>query len=71
MADATAQTSIYLTPEDREVLGKLQQSTSLGRSAVIRLALHRLAEDETDMETIGRLAKIRASAEEIISLTQA
>lgn len=66
-----SQTSIYFNGEDWEVLEKLQSKTGLGRSAVIRMALHHLAESEEGANRIDRLAKIKTAAEEIISLTQA
>jgi len=65
-----SQTSIYFNTEDWEVLEKLQAKTGLGRSAVMRMALHNLAESEDGASRIGRLTKIRTAAEEIISLTQ-
>jgi hypothetical protein len=71
MAEPVAQTSIYLNTEDRQILEQLQASTGLGRSAVVRLALHRVAQEDAGMEQMNRLAKIKAAAEEIISLTQA
>lgn len=66
-----SQTSIYLNAEDWEVLEKLQLDTGLGRSAVIRMAIHQLAESEEGASHIDRLVKIKTAAEEIISLTQA
>jgi hypothetical protein len=71
MAEAeTGQTSIYLNTDDRAVLEALQERTGLGRSAVVRLALHRVAQEEGDAAQVDRLAAIRAAAEEILSLTQ-
>ena len=70
MSESVAQTSIYLNAEDREILERLRVSTGLGRSAVFRLALHRVAQDELGMGQFDRLAKIRTAAEEIVLLTQ-
>jgi hypothetical protein len=63
------QTSIYFNEEDHAVLAELQARTGLGRSGVIRWALHN-AHKEGDTAQIEQMAKIRAAAEEIVSLTQ-
>ena len=68
--DVGAQTSVYLNTEDRRVLSELQERTGLARSAVIRWALHSAHEGEDQKAQFERTAKIRAAAEEILSLTQ-
>ena len=47
---APAQTSIYLTKEDRNVLDALQARTGLNRSALLRLALRRMLESDEDRQ---------------------
>ena len=55
-----AQTSVYLTEKDREVLAELKRRTGLNRSEVFRLGLQRLHEDGPE-----RHARLIEIAEEI------
>lgn len=59
-----AQTSIYLNAEDRRIVRELQEQTGLARSAVFRLALHRMYYGEQG----ERRARLLALAEEIKTL---
>lgn len=55
-----AQTSVYLTDNDRLILQDLMQRSGLNRSTVVRLALQKLQQDGTERQQ--RLLEI---AEEI------
>lgn len=56
MTTDIAQTSIYLTVEDRQILAELMERSGLNRSTVIRLAIRRLHQTGTD--TNARLLEI-------------
>ena len=45
-----AQTSVYLTDNDRLILQDLMQRSGLNRSTVIRLALQKLQQDGTERQ---------------------
>lgn len=60
MADI-AQTSIYLNEEDRVLVRELQERTGLPRSALIRLAIHRMYHGDV----AERRDRLIAIAEEI------
>ena len=59
-----AQTSIYLNEEDRRICKELQEQTGLPRSAVFRLALHRMYFGEEG----DRRKRLLAISEEIKAL---
>ena len=61
-----AQTSIYLTAEDRRVAAEEMERRGLTRSALFRLALYRLHEEGQDAG--ARRERILAIAEELRSL---
>lgn len=61
------QRSIYFNEEDHEAIARLMARSGLGRSAVIRWAIHNA---DQQMDQIERMVQIRSAAEEIISLTQ-
>lgn len=56
-----AQTSVYLTADDRRIVRELQEQTGLPRSALIRLAVHRMYYGEEK----DKQARLLAIAEEI------
>ena len=64
MADNPAQTSIYLSAEDRKLVEELQERTGLARSALVRLAIQRMYHGEQQ----DRSARLLAIAEELKSL---
>lgn len=45
-----AQTSVYLTKEDRQLLSALQKRTGLNRSELFRLALRRMIEQDENRQ---------------------
>jgi ABC-type ATPase with predicted acetyltransferase domain len=59
-----AQTSIYLNMEDRQVAEELMQRMGLSRSALFRLALHRLNREDDG----NRRERLLEMAEELKSL---
>ena len=63
-SDGIAQTSIYLNAEDRRICKELQEQTGLPRSAVFRLALHRMYFGEEG----ERRQRLLAISEEIKTL---
>lgn len=54
------QTSVYLTEEDRRIMALLQERTGLNRSALMRLAIHRMYNEDE-----GRQKRLLQIAEEI------